>query len=545
MAMDAKNPSKDGFLDLKSSIAGPNFNRWFVPPAALAVHLCIGMAYGFSVFWLPMAHLIGGAKPVACAKATPFSALANALFTKSCDWTVADLGWMYTLFFVILGASAALFGPWVERNGGRRTGMVAAVCWSGGLAISAFGAHEHQLWIMWLGSGLIGGIGLGLGYISPVSTLIKWFPDRRGMATGMAIMGFGGGAMIGSPLADLLMKHFAKAGASGGGVWQTLLCLAIGYFVFMTAGALGYRVPHAGWAPKGWTGPKADAARAAKGYLTVGGAVGTPQFWLVWIALLMNVSASIGIIGVASPMLQELFGGRLFHHPEIAFAQFTDVDKKAAATVGAAFVGLLSLFNIAGRFFWASASDRLGRKGVYMVFFVLGMGVYGLIAPISAGAANLALFVGGFCLAVSMYGGGFAAAPAYLADLFGTRYVGAIHGVLLTAWSTAGILGPQVVNYLRQSLIESGAPRTDVYSRIFLVLAAMLAVGFVANLLIRPLDAGKFRHDETAPAASVAMGEDDTSHKVGPMLIFAWLVVGLPLVWGVYVTITKAAALFN
>ena len=341
-----------GFLSPTSGIAGPGFNRWFIPPCALAVHLCIGMAYGFSVFWLPLSHSLGTKTSIACPKAPFFSELTNALTTRSCDWTVADLGWMFTLFFVVLGAAAALLGRWVEINGPRRTGFVATICWCGGMVISAYGVSIHQLWIMWLGSGVIGGIGLGLGYISPVSTLVKWFPDRRGMATGMAIMGFGGGAMIGSPLADLLMKHFATPTSNG--VTQTLLVMAAIYFVFMMAGSLGYRVPPPGWAPKGWTLPADRPAILAGGYLGVGAAISTPQFWLVWIVLLMNVSASIGIIGVASPMVQEIFGGKLFHHPEISFLKFDDADKKAAATVGAAFVGLISLFNIGGRFFWAS-----------------------------------------------------------------------------------------------------------------------------------------------------------------------------------------------
>lgn len=540
MADSAPTGPFGGWLHPSTGIAGSNFNRWLVPPAALAVHLCIGMAYGFSVFWLPMSHLIGGAKPLACPKAS--GGLLNALFTRSCDWTVVDLGVMYTLFFVILGAAAAVFGPWVERNGPRRTGAIAAVCWSGGMAISALGVHEHQLWLMWLGSGVIGGIGLGLGYISPVSTLIKWFPDKRGMATGMAIMGFGGGAMIGSPLADQLMKHFAVGGR--GGVWETLLTLSVIYFVFMICGALGYRTPHAGWAPKGWTPPEQSQGLRAKGFVTVATAVWTPQFWLVWLVLLMNVSASIGIIGVASPMIQEVFGGRLIHHPELGFAQFGDAEKKAAATVGAAFVGLISLFNIGGRFFWSSLSDRIGRKGLYLIFFTLGLILYGFVAPWASSTANLAIFLVSFCVLVSMYGGGFAAAPAYLADLFGARYVGAIHGVLLTAWSTAGILGPQVVNLLRQSLIEANTPKPELYSRIFLVLAAMLAIGFVANLLIRPLDPAKMVH-ETATETSIVVGEDDTSHKITPILVLAWIGVLAPLSWGVWVTLTKAAALFH
>ena len=541
---DAADTTGRGFLDPSSGVAGPNFNRWFVPPAALAVHLCIGMAYGFSVFWLPLSHALGIKKALACPKAGALDSLLNALTTRTCDWTIPDLGWMYTLFFVVLGASAALFGPWVERNGPRRTAFVATLCWCGGMAISAFGVSIHQLWVMWLGSGVIGGIGLGLGYISPVATLVRWFPDRRGMATGMAIMGFGGGAMIGSPLADQLMKHFAAATSNG--VAPTLLTMAAIYFVFMMAGSLGYRTPPAGWAPRGWTPPAANPAILARGYLNVRGAVSTPQFWLLWTVLLMNVSASIGIIGVGSPMLQEIFGGRLFHHPEIGFLTFGDADKKAAATVGAAFLGLISLFNIGGRFFWASLSDRIGRKTTYFVFFVLGLLLYGLLVPWASSATVLAVFVACFCVIVSMYGGGFSTVPAYLADLFGARYVGAIHGVLLTAWSTAGVLGPQVVNYMRQSAIDKGLPRAQVYNHIFWVLAAMLAVGFFANLLIKPVDSSRLTQDAAPTTAGTAAAvADETSHKVGPALVLAWLGVLIPIAWGVWITVTKASALFH
>jgi MFS family permease len=542
----AATASGDGFLGHASGVADHSYNRWFVPPAALAVHLCIGMAYGFSVFWLPLSHTLGVAKSIACPKAGFVEGLANALTTRTCDWTVADLGWMYTLFFVFLGLATALFGRWVERNGPRRTGVIATLCWCGGMVISAYGVSVHQLWIMWLGSGAIGGIGLGLGYISPVSTLIKWFPDKRGMATGMAIMGFGGGAMIGGPLADLLMKHFASAASNG--VALTLLTMAGIYFVFMLTGSLSYRTPPPGWTPRGWTPPAANPAILTHGYLDVGGALATRQFWLLWVVLLMNVSASIGIIGVASPMLQEIFGGRLFHHPEIVFAGFDAADKKAAATVGAAFVGLISLFNIGGRFFWASLSDRVGRRMTYMALFVLGLLLYGFMVPFASGAAQLGVFMAAFCVIVSMYGGGFATVPAYLADLFGARYVGAIHGVLLTAWSAAGILGPQVVNLMRQSAVDRGVARAEAYLPIFWVLTLMLAIGLVANLLIRPVDPARLKHD--APTGEVgaeieSRAADETSHRVGPLLILAWLMVLVPIAWGVWVTLTKAAALFR
>src|SRR5512144_2108683 len=330
-----------GLLDKERIIAPANYNRWLVPPAALAIHLCIGMAYGFSVFWVPLGRAVGVAqgldKAIPCpGDATTFfgkvAITAHALFTTSCDWTQFDLGWMFTLFFVLLGTSAAIWGGWLERVGPRKAGVVAALCWCGGLMISAVGVYVHQLWMMWLGSGVIGGIGLGLGYISPVSTLIKWFPDRRGMATGMAIMGFGGGAMIGSPLADRLMKFFATPDSVG--VWQTFVAMAAIYFVFMMLGTFGYRIPPTGWKPAGWMPPPADATKTmiTTRHVHLDTAWKTPQFWLIWLVLCLNVSAGIGIIGVASVMLQEVFGGNLVAKPDLGFAQVqADAALKAAA----------------------------------------------------------------------------------------------------------------------------------------------------------------------------------------------------------------------
>ena len=434
-----------GFLDKERIIAGPGFNRWLVPPAALAIHLCIGMAYGFSVFWLPLSKALGIKDAIKCGPEVGFFA---QLFSTTCDWQISTLGWMYTLFFVLLGSSAATWGGWLERAGPRKAGVVSAVCWCGGMLISALGIYLHQFWLMILGSGVIGGIGLGLGYISPVSTLIKWFPDRRGMATGMAIMGFGGGAMIGSPLAADLMKYFASP--TNVGVMQTFVAMALIYFVFMMGGALTYRVPETGWKPAGWTSPPAQVNNVmiTQRHVHVKKVWGIPQFWLVWMVLCMNVSAGIGVIGMASPMLQEVFGGSLIGVAK----KFGELDKgqlAAIATVAAGFTALLSLFNIGGRFFWASLSDKLGRKLTYVLFFVLG-GVMYFSVPGSAAAGSIVLFVGAFCVILSMYGGGFATVPAYLADLFGTQMVGAIHGRLLTAWATAGVLGPVVVNYMRE-----------------------------------------------------------------------------------------------
>jgi MFS family permease len=554
-----------GLLDKERIIAGPGFNRWLVPPAALAIHLCIGMAYGFSVFWLPLSKALGIKEAIKCG---PDVGFWGQLFTTTCDWQISTLGWMYTLFFVLLGSSAAIWGGWLERVGPRKAGVVSAVCWCGGMLISALGVYTHQFWMMIIGSGVIGGIGLGLGYISPVSTLIKWFPDRRGMATGMAIMGFGGGAMIGSPLAADLMKYFATPTSVG--VMQTFVVMALVYFVFMMAGAFGYRVPETGWKPEGWTPPPAQVSNAmiTQKHVHVSKVWGIPQFWLIWMVLCMNVSAGIGVIGMSSPMLQEVFGGKLIG----VQAKFSELDalvksadvaqvdtaKKqlaAIATVAAGFTALLSLFNIGGRFFWASLSDKLGRKVTYIVFFVLGGAMY-FSVPGSAAAGSIVLFVSAFCIILSMYGGGFATVPAYLADIFGTQMVGAIHGRLLTAWATAGVLGPVVVNYMREYQLGLGIPREQVYNQTMYILVGMLAIGLICNLLVRPLDAKWFMTDEElavekklahekAAASELTRGANGGADTISPaVVVLAWAAVGIPLGWGVYRTLLSVAKFF-
>jgi len=491
----------ESILSKSRIVAAPGFNRWLVPPAALAIHLSIGMAYGFSVFWLPLSRAIG------VTQAAPD------------DWRVSTLGWMYTLFFVFLGSSAALFGPWVEREGPRKAGVVAACCWGGGFFLSALGVYTHQIWLLWIGSGVIGGCGLGLGYISPVSTLIKWFPDRRGMATGLAIMGFGGGAMIGTPLADRLMRTFATPDSVG--VWQTFCVMGVLYFTAMTAGAFGYRLPAADWSPGGVT----RAASTGGRYVPVAVAWKTPQFWFLWAVLCLNVSAGIGILGMASPMIQEMFKERV------------------TPSAAAGFAGLLSLFNIVGRIFWASLSDWLGRRATYLVFFVLGALLYASV-PVVGAAGALSVFVAVFCLALTMYGGGFAAIPAYLADLFGTQQVGAIHGRLLTAWSTAGVLGPVLVNYIREFQIARGVPAAQAYTVTMYVLASLLVAGFFCNFAVHRVDESLFTlapGNGNQPGATVptpAVGAAPSSSWA--LVAGAWLLVALPLSWGVFNTISLA-----
>jgi MFS family permease len=533
-----------GILDREHTIAKAGFNRWMVPPAALCIHLCIGMAYGFSVFWLPLSRAVGLTAPKAC----PDISLWQELFTTTCDWKVASLGWMYTLFFVVLGVSAAIWGGWLERAGPRKAGVVAALCWGGGLLVGAFGIYVHQLWIMWLGSGVLGGIGLGLGYISPVSTLVKWFPDRRGMATGMAIMGFGGGAMIGLPLADKLINYFKTP--TDVGVWQTFATMGVIYFIFMMIGAFAYRVVPDGWKPEGWTPPSENKTMISQHNVHLDDAHKTPQFWLIWGVLCLNVSAGIGVLGMAVPILQEIFAGNLIGLPGVKFNALNIEQKAAIATIAAGFGGLLSLFNIGGRFFWASFSDYIGRKNTYYTFFILGILLYALAPTFAAMGAKL-LFVLGFGIILSMYGGGFATVPAYLADMFGTQFVGAIHGRLLTAWSTAGIIGPVVVNYIREFQLQAGIPREQVYNTTMYILCAMLVAGLICNYLIKPVDPKWYMSaDEVAKLQAKGAGAVQSgSFGIGKggldvRSALFWLFVGIPLAWGVWKTLESAAKIF-
>jgi MFS family permease len=437
------------FLDHQHTVAPPDFNRFMVPPAALAVHLSIGQAYAFSTFNLPLTKLIG--------------------LTHSApgDWDLKQVGWIFSIAIVFLGSSAAVFGRWVERVGPRRSMFTAALCFGGGFLVSAFGIHLHQLWLLYLGYGVLGGCGLGIGYISPVSTLIKWFPDRPGMATGMAIMGFGGGALIAAPLSVLLMEHFKTATSNG--VLETFVTMGVIYFMFMMIGVYAVRVPRAEWKPAGWVAPTQPKQLVTSANVAVDMAWKTPQFWLLWVVLCMNVTAGIGVLGQASPMIQEIFSGRVL---------------PAAA---ASFVGLLSLFNMGGRFIWATTSDYIGRRNTYMVFFLLGILLYSTV-PTLGHLGSIPLFVAVFCIILSMYGGGFATIPAYLRDMFGTYQVGAIHGRLLTAWSVAGVLGPVLVNYIRQYQIDHGVPKAQAYSITMYIMCGLLLIGFLCNFAMRAVN---------------------------------------------------------
>jgi len=552
------------FLLKEQIVAKEGFNRWWVPVASVSIHLCIGSVYAWSIFNPALIKAIG------------------VVASSADDWALSEVVWIYSTAIVFLGLSAAFAGTWLEKVGPRMVGLVAAFCWGGGFLIGSVGIINHQLWLIYLGYGVLGGCGLGLGYVSPVSTLIRWFPDRRGMATGMAIMGFGGGAFFGARIKDFFIQYYYKApellsnitesdlitkagkrfaetteglkevvvvgandvanmiipgdvgvylvGTGSVGVSETFFTLGAIYFVVMTIAALSYKVPAEGWVPKGWT-PPSDAEIEKKMITTkhvhIDEALRTPQFYLLWVILCFNVTAGIGVLGVAKTMITEIF------------------QKKAALIVTSAFttwyVMLISIFNMAGRIMWASASDYIGRKNTYYCFFILGIILYSSI-PISAQTFDIApvivwliLFYGATLIIFTMYGGGFATIPAYLADMFGTRYVGGIHGRLLTAWSTAGVLGPVIITSLRGSSINNaindlaakvdpqafldkfGAsidsldelvkaktvtiqnlleilppgtpdPTSQVYNKTMIVMACLLGIALIANFLVKPVN---------------------------------------------------------
>ena len=546
----------------KSNItASENFNRWLVPPISISIHLCIGSVYAWSMF-----------NPALTTSLGVVSSAAN-------DWSLGDVVWIFSTAIIFLGMAAAFAGKWLEEVGPRLVGFVAACLWGGGFLIGSIGIFYHELWLVYLGYGVFGGCGLGLGYVSPVSTLIRWFPDRRGMATGMAIMGFGGGAMIGAPLISYLLDLYhvmptylgspnelvlstidgvryanlngalteivvltaAEAqnfsyqpgayvvGTGDTGAGKTFVTLGISYFFIMALASFGYRIPPKDWKPSGWDESmrKANKSPVTSENVHIDQALKTPQFYLLWVVLCFNVTAGIGVLGVAKTMMSDIFSTAL---PAIVNASF-------AAT----YVLMISAFNMVGRFFWASTSDYIGRKNTYYIFFILGILLY-LSIPFTASQMSiepsivlLVYFYAATMIIFTMYGGGFATIPAYLADIFGTRYVGGIHGRLLTAWSTAGVIGPLAITTLRSNSIDSALvdlslkvdptefrelfgdsvdnisqliatktvtipklmsiapqgtvdPTSTVYNSTMFLMALLLAIALIANYLISPVD---------------------------------------------------------
>jgi len=457
-------------LDREHTVAPPGYSRWLIPPAALAVHLCIGQAYATSVYKTSMVKHFGTSQTA--------------------------VGVVFSIAIVMLGLSAAVGGTWVERNGPRKAMFVAACFWAAGFLVGALGIGTGQLWLVYLGYGVIGGIGLGIGYISPVSTLIKWFPDRPGLATGLAIMGFGGGALVASPLSRQLLSLYdanydpavSTSVAGGRALVGLFVTLGIGYFVIMMFGVFNIRVPADGWAPEGFdpaTVKQKSLVTAAN--VSAANAIKTPQFWLLWVVLFCNVTAGIGILEQASPMIQDFFRG-------------SDGKSSVAVAAAAGFVGLLSIFNMGGRFGWSTTSDLIGRKPIYAMYLRVGIIAYFLLATV--GPNSTVIFVLLAAIIISFYGGGFATVPAYLRDLFGSYQVGAIHGRLLTAWSAAGIAGPLIINGFLDREGKPGTLTASAYRPALFTMVGVLAVGFLANLLIRSVH--ERYHQKSAPTVEAA-----------------------------------------
>ncbi|MDR0934080.1 MAG: OFA family MFS transporter [Burkholderiaceae bacterium] len=550
------------FLNKEYTVAGEGFNRWLVPASALMIHLCVGMGYGMSVFWLPMSRMVGISqglgKPLSCDSVGV--GIIGQLFTTSCDWKVTLCSAIFGILFFMLGTTTAILGNWLEHVGPRKCGLTAMVCFCSFFIIASVAMFFHQLWLAWIGA-FIGGIGLGLGYITPVSTLIKWFPDRVGMSTGFAVGGFGGGAMCGAPMAQWLMGFFKTPTSTG--LWQTFLTMGIVYCFFMLAGSFTIRVSPPGYMPAGSvpknTGNMVDDGHgglieASAFNVSTSSAMRTPQFWLCWFVLFLNVSAGIGVISMASPLLQEVFAGNLIHLPGVPFDQLTDAQKGQVAVIAAGFTGLLSLFNIGGRIFWATMSDWIGRKNTYYIFAIVGAILYATI-PSLASSLSLLFFLCAVCVCLSFYGGGFATIPAYLADLFGTQFVGAIHGRLLTAWSAAGLLSPLLINILRDMQIHSGVPRAKAYSVTLYIMACLLVCEFVCALLIRPVSSKYYMTEEEVSAAKHALDDKIAAAQESGVLppsrptsagtmVICWLIVLIPLAYGIWQTALQTAKMF-
>lgn len=533
---------ESGWLSRERTVAGPRFNRWLVPPPALAIHLCIGMAYGFSVFWLPMSHLLPSTDAASCTKR-----FLSELTSNTCNWSVPTVTHIFEIFIAVLGISAAIWGGWLEHVGPRKAGVISALCWGGGLVLLGGAVWLHQLWLVYL-IAILCGVGQGLGYITPVSTLIKWFPDRRGMATGFAIMGYGGGAMIGAPLAVWLMAHFSKSGA---GVTKALVIMGAIYFVVMLIGALGFRVTPAGWRPANWQPATSDESQSliTRRHVHLSQAWKTPQFWLIWGVLCLNVTAGIGVISMASPMLQEVFGAKLLGVESNAV--LSSAQKAAVVAAAAGLVGLISLFNSVGRIFWASLSDKIGRKNMYYTIFILGVALYALL-PTWGHLGIPMLFVLSICIILTMYGGGFATVPAYLADVFGTQMVGAIHGRLITAWSVAGVVGPALIAGIREAQLKHGVAQALVYDITLYIMAFLLLCGLVCNFFIKPVHSKHWMSDDALARERQLQHEDRIAAAAelagrggfGIGGVLAWVAVGIPFFIGLYIALQKGAALF-
>jgi OFA family oxalate/formate antiporter-like MFS transporter len=413
-------------------------NRWLIALSAICIHLSIGAAYAYSVYTIPLVNSLG--------------------------WEASSVTIAFTVMMVLGGASAAVFGRFVERSGPRKSAIIAALLFGLGQAGSGFAVAIDSLTLFILTYGLLSGIGLGIGYIAPVSTLVKWFPDRRGLATGMAVLGFGTGALITAPLAAGMMETL--------GISTTFYILGTSYFVLMLLGALYIAPPPKGWLPSGMT--QSNTSGREKGIsdlssLTAKEAVKTKHFWMLWTIMIINTSAGIMMISVASPMAQTIGG--------------------LSAAAAAVMVGLMGIFNGAGRIGWAAASDYLSRPVVFIIFFIIQLIAFLTLPIISSAFVFQALIF----LVVSCYGGGFSNLPAFIADLFGTKELGAIHGYLLTTWSLGGLIGPTLVSQIYT--------RTGSYIPVFYVFICLIIVALVIAVLLKA-DVRRIQKQKSTPRAA-------------------------------------------
>ena len=393
-------------------------NRWGIAAAGFLMQMVLGAVYAWSVFRTPLA--------------------------KQFHWSNEDVTLTFTISIFVLGVSAFFGGLWLNKKGPRVVALTGGFLYGLGVFLASFSANK--LWWLYLSYGVIGGIGVGFSYIVPIAVLVKWFPDRRGLITGIAVGGFGAGALVTAPIATRLIQSV--------GVLHTFAYLGIAYLVITIATGYFMQSPPANWKPKGWEPSSTQSAqRAARDY-TLGGALKTWQWWALWTLLFLNTSAGISIISQESPMFQEI--------------------AKASVIVAAGMVGIASIGNAAGRIFWAWVSDAITRRWTFVVMFLVQVGLFWILPSLSSVAI---LTVVSFII-LMCYGGGFGTMPAFAADYFGSKNVGPIYGLMLTAWGTASAFGPLLIAHMRQS---SGSYASGIH-----VIACIMAVSAVLPALVAP-----------------------------------------------------------
>ena len=409
---------------MSSSSTRTDKNRWLIALSAVAIHLSIGGIYAYSIYQIPLNETVG--------------------------WSTGSVTTAFSIAVAVLGITAAFLGKYVEKYGPRKAGLAAAVVYGLGMAGAGISVIAGNQYLFWLTFGVLGGMGIGLGYITPIGTLVEWFPDRRGMATGLAVMGFGAGALLTGPVGNFLIQSY--------GVSTAFFTLGALYFVLMSSGASYLKKPPEGWLPAGMQGmenarEQATGALPGLSTMTAAESRSSPRFWMVWLIIFINVAAGIMLLAFASPMLQQIGG--------------------ATAATAAFITGYIGFFNGGGRILWSTLSDYIGRTTTYLAFMAIQIVLFFFLAQ----AAGVWVLAGIMFVVMTCYGGGFACLPAYLSDLFGTKEVSAIHGYALTAWSAAGIVGPQLATYVLEA--------TGGYTDAVYVMNGALVVGLATVFVLR------------------------------------------------------------